>query len=62
LSKTDSADQRLQAYLTHLPQAQGEIMTGRNILPYESTAEFVMHVSQWIKVVLDDRKEPVVKD
>ncbi len=62
LSKTDSAHQRLQAYLTHLPQAQGEIMTGRNVLPYESTAEFVMYVSQWIELVLDDRKEPVVKD
>lgn len=49
--KTESPDQRLQDYLKHLPQGQGVKLSGRNVLPYESTLEFVETVkafmSQW---------------
>jgi pimeloyl-ACP methyl ester carboxylesterase len=48
LSKTDSATQRLQDYLPHLPQGQGAIMAGRNVLPYESTAEFAARLGEWL--------------
>ena len=48
LSKADSAPQRLEDYLSHLPQAQGGIIPGRNVLPYESTAEFATQLSEWL--------------
>lgn len=39
---SDTAQQRLETYCQHLPNARGEIiMTGRNVLPYENTREFV---------------------
>lgn len=37
----ESADDRLAAYLKHLPQGQGCKISGRNVLPYEATQEFV---------------------
>ena len=33
--------QRLTDYTTHFPQARGVTIPGRNVLPYESTAEFI---------------------
>jgi hypothetical protein len=44
--KKDTASDRLTAYLNHLPQGQGKIIAGRNVLPYESTEAFVEAVSQ----------------
>lgn len=43
----ESADDRLAAYLKHLPQGQGCKISGRNVLPYESTQEFVTAVGQF---------------
>ncbi|MFM7470781.1 MAG: alpha/beta fold hydrolase [Nodosilinea sp.] len=48
LSQREAATQRLQAYLDHLPQARGKIITGRNVLPYESTLTFVDRVAEWL--------------
>lgn len=39
--KAETPQQRLASYLQGLPQAQGEIIPGRNVLPYEATAEFI---------------------
>ncbi|MGD1900567.1 MAG: alpha/beta fold hydrolase [Phormidesmis sp.] len=49
-SKT-TADKRkrLQDYLDHFPRATGVSIPGRNVLPYESTAEFVQVVDSFIR-------------
>jgi hypothetical protein len=36
-------------YLKHLPKGQGRQIAGRNVLPYESTAEFVAVVAEFVK-------------
>ena len=46
--KTETLQQRLDAYLKHLPQGQGCFIPGRNVLPYESTSEFVQVVADFI--------------
>jgi pimeloyl-ACP methyl ester carboxylesterase len=48
LSRRDAASKRLEDYLHHLPQATGKIIPGRNVLPYESTHEFVTAMGDWI--------------
>ena len=45
---TQTSEKRLQAYLDHFPRAQGVCIAGRNVLPYESTAEFVEVVMPFI--------------
>ncbi len=44
----EAAGDRLQAYLDHLPHGEGEIIPGRNVLPYESTTIFVDRVGEFI--------------
>ena len=39
--KSETVPERLAAYTSHLPKGQGSIIPGRNVLPYESTTEFV---------------------
>lgn len=39
--KEETPDERLAEYLKVLPNGRGLIRVGRNVLPYESTAEFV---------------------
>jgi hypothetical protein len=39
--KKESPDERLADYLAVLPQGQGIKITGRNVPPYESTAELL---------------------
>ena len=39
--KTDPAEKRVKDYLAYIPHAQAQIVPGRNVLPYESTTEFV---------------------
>lgn len=39
--KQDTPDRRLADYLKCLPQGKGVKIAGRNVLPYESTTEFV---------------------
>ena len=39
---------RLQDYLDHFPRAQGMSIRGRNVMPYESTDEFVAAIAPFI--------------
>jgi hypothetical protein len=36
-------------YLAHIPSAQGQIIPGRNVLPYESTMEFVAVMADFLQ-------------
>jgi pimeloyl-ACP methyl ester carboxylesterase len=47
-STAQSSRQRLQAYLDHFPRARGLVIQGRNVLPYESTDEFVRAIGPFI--------------
>ena len=42
--KTETPQERLDNYLQYLPQGQGCLIPGRNVLPYESTSDFVQVV------------------
>ncbi len=46
--KQETPDERLADYLACLPQGRGIKLTGRNVLPYESTAEFVKAIAPFI--------------
>ncbi|MBW4687502.1 MAG: alpha/beta hydrolase [Komarekiella atlantica HA4396-MV6] len=46
--KKETPDERLADYLACLPQSRGIKMNGRNVLPYESTAEFVAAIAPFI--------------
>lgn len=46
--KQESPDERLADYLACLPQGRGIKLLGRNVLPYESTAEFVAAIAPFI--------------
>jgi len=46
--KQETADQRLAEYLKYLPNGEGLKMSGRNVLPYESTHEFVEAIAPFI--------------
>ena len=51
ISKTDkieTPEQRINTYLKYFPQAKGNQISGRNVLPYESTGEFVEAVSKFL--------------
>jgi len=46
---TDNPSQkRLQDYIDHFPRAQGVSIAGRNVLPYESSGEFVDAIAPFI--------------
>lgn len=52
ISRTDQSetpDQRLADYLKHLPQAEGQQIRGRNVLPYESTQAFVEAIVAFVQ-------------
>ena len=49
--KKETPDERLTHYLTGLPQSQGIKIDGRNVLPYESTAEFVAAIAPFINEI-----------
>lgn len=49
--KNESPQERLADYLASLPQGQGIKITGRNVPPYESTAEFVEDITPFIDEV-----------
>lgn len=40
---------RLQSYLDHFPRADGATIAGRNVLPYESTDEFVQITAEFVQ-------------
>lgn len=47
----ESAEQRLTAYLKYLPYGQGCQISGRNVLPYEATDEFVNVVREFVNAL-----------
>ena len=49
--KTETPEQRMNTYLKYLPQAKGNQISGRNVLPYESTGEFVKAVSEFLLTI-----------
>ncbi len=50
-NKTETPEQRMNSYLKYLPQAKGNQISGRNVLPYESTGEFVQAVSEFLSTI-----------
>ncbi|RCJ15711.1 alpha/beta hydrolase [Nostoc sp. ATCC 43529] len=46
--KKETPDERLADYLARLPQGRGIKINGRNVLPYESTTEFVTAIAPFI--------------
>lgn len=46
---SETPEQRLELYLKYLPQGTASQIPGRNVLPYESTTEFVKVVSEFVK-------------
>lgn len=44
----DASQSRLQNYLDHFPHIQGVTLSGRNVLPYESAAEFARAIAPFI--------------
>ncbi|MEO6863220.1 MAG: alpha/beta fold hydrolase [Microcoleus sp.] len=46
--KKEQPEERLAQYLANFPNAEGLLMPGRNVLPYESTAEFVAAVAEFV--------------
>ena len=47
--KGDSPEQKLWDYTTHLPAAQGRLLPGRNVLPWEAPGPFVETVAEWLE-------------
>ena len=43
-----TAQERLEKYLHHLPQGEGRIIAGRNVLPYERPFEFVNAIAPFV--------------
>lgn len=52
--EAETPDQRLTSYLEHLPHSKGVEISGRNVLPYESTMEFVTVTSTFINELDQD--------
>lgn len=50
-NRKETPDERLGHYLSCLPQGRGIKINGRNVLPYESTAEFVAAIAPFINEV-----------
>ena len=46
--KGETPDERLADYLEYLPNGRGVKISGRNVLPYESTAQFVAAIAPFI--------------
>ena len=46
--KTETPQARLDNYVKHLPKGQGRLILGRNVLPYESTSDFVSVVTEFL--------------
>lgn len=47
--KVETPDERLENYLQHLPNGKCAKISGRNVLPYESTDEFVSVTENFVK-------------
>lgn len=46
-----TAEERLKDYTRHFPNASGVFIPGRNVLPYESTAEFIRVLQPFINTL-----------
>lgn len=46
--KAETPDERLADYLEYLPKGRGLKVAGRNVLPYESTPEFVAAIAPFV--------------
>ncbi|MBW4650353.1 MAG: alpha/beta hydrolase [Kastovskya adunca ATA6-11-RM4] len=46
---SETPNERLVQYVQHLPNGEGKQISGRNVLPYESTAEFVKVVADFVE-------------
>ena len=46
--KEEKPEERLAQYLANFPNAEGLLIPGRNVLPYESTAKFVSAVAEFV--------------
>jgi hypothetical protein len=46
--KGENPNERLGDYLRHLSQGEGMQVTGRNVLPYESTEKFVKAIAPFV--------------
>ncbi len=53
--KAETPDQRLADYLEYLPKGRGLKIPGRNVLPYESTAEFVAVIAPFVDELSEER-------
>ncbi len=51
VGKQETPDERLADYLAYLPQGRGIKILGRNVLPYESTTEFIRAIAPFIDEV-----------
>ena len=49
--KSETPEERITQYLKHLPRGQGRKISGRNVLPYESTDEFVEVAAEFAKAI-----------
>lgn len=47
--KGETPEEKLEEYLRHFPKGQGLMIKGRNVLPYESTSEFVTIVAEFVR-------------
>ncbi|AFZ51161.1 alpha/beta fold hydrolase [Dactylococcopsis salina] len=50
-SDTESAQERIDSYCNVLPNGQGKILPGRNVLPYESTTAFTTACEEFIQQI-----------
>lgn len=50
---SETPTERMVEYVKHLPQGQSRLIGGRNVLPYESTAEFVTVVAEFVDQLHD---------
>ncbi len=46
--RSETPEERMVEYVKHLPQGQAHKISGRNVLPYESTAEFIAVVANFV--------------
>ncbi|NMG60517.1 alpha/beta hydrolase [Geitlerinema sp. P-1104] len=47
--KNDPAPKRLQDYLSQFPNAQGTLISGRNVMPYEEPEAFVRETARFVQ-------------
>lgn len=45
---SETPQERLKAYLEHLPQGEGKLIPGRNVMPYEAPETFVAATAEFV--------------